>query len=50
MSQVLPEIPGAVERLRDHVDGMSSEEWARFLEIPSVDAARLESLVRRLLE
>lgn len=46
----LTAIQGSVELLRDHGDGMSPEERVRFLDILSADAARLENLVRRLLE
>ncbi|WP_211242888.1 sensor histidine kinase [Sinimarinibacterium sp. CAU 1509] len=46
----LTAIQGSVELLRDHGDGMSTEERTRFLDILSADTARLERLVRRLLE
>jgi signal transduction histidine kinase len=46
----LTAIQGAVELLRDHGDSMSAEERSRFLDILSADTARLERLVRRLLE
>ncbi|MDG4549024.1 MAG: HAMP domain-containing sensor histidine kinase [Candidatus Contendobacter sp.] len=41
---------GAVELLRDHLDTMTVTERERFLSHLDQDAARLERLVRRLLE
>ena len=41
---------GAVELLRDHLDAMTVAERERFLGNLDQDAARLERLVRRLLE
>ncbi|MFO1421945.1 MAG: HAMP domain-containing sensor histidine kinase [Candidatus Competibacteraceae bacterium] len=41
---------GAVELLRDHLDTMTATERERFLSNLDQDAARLERLVRRLLE
>ncbi len=41
---------GAVELLRDHLDTMTTAERERFLGHLDQDAARLERLVRRLLE
>lgn len=46
----LTAIQGSAELLRDHGDSMSAQERGRFLGILSADAARLERLVRRLLE
>jgi signal transduction histidine kinase len=46
----LTAIRGAVELLRDHDDTLSAGERARFLEMLDADAARLDRLVRRLLE
>jgi len=46
----LTAIQGSVELLRDHHDDMSVDERSRFLDILAQDAARLERLVRRLLE
>ncbi|MEW6166109.1 MAG: HAMP domain-containing sensor histidine kinase [Pseudomonadota bacterium] len=46
----LTAIQGSVELLRDHGEQMSAAERARFLDILSADAERLERLVRRLLE
>ncbi len=46
----LTAIQGSVELLRDHGEGMSVDERARFLGILAADATRLERLVQRLLE
>jgi signal transduction histidine kinase len=46
----LTSMQGAVELLREHGAEMSREERERFLGMVSADAARLERLVRRLLE
>jgi signal transduction histidine kinase len=46
----LAAIRGAVELLRDHCDTMTAAERERFLDNLDQDAARLERLVRRLLE
>ena len=46
----LAAIRGAVELLRDHFDTMTAAERERFLGNLDQDAARLERLVRRLLE
>ncbi len=46
----LTAIRGSVELLRDHGATMSAEERERFLGLLDADAARLEKLVRRLLE
>lgn len=46
----LTAIRGSVELLRDHGATMSSDERERFLGLLDADAARLEKLVRRLLE
>lgn len=46
----LTAIQGSIELLRDHGDGMSPEEAARFLGMIEADAKRLEQLVRRLLD
>ena len=46
----LAAIRGAVELLRDHLDTMTVAERERFLSHLDQDAARLERLVRRLLE
>ena len=46
----LTAIQGAVELLSEHDTTMSGEERQRFLRILGADAARLERLVRRLLE
>ena len=46
----LTSMQGAVELLREHGAGMSSEERERFLGMVAADASRLERLVRRLLE
>jgi signal transduction histidine kinase len=46
----LAAIRGAVELLQDHGDTMTAAERARFLGHLDQDAARLERLVRRLLE
>jgi signal transduction histidine kinase len=41
---------GAVELLRDHLDTMSPAERARFLDLLDASSARLEQLVRRMLD
>ena len=46
----LAAIRGAVELLQDHGDTMTLAERARFLSLLDQDAARLDRLVRRLLE
>jgi len=46
----LAAIRGTVELLRDHLDTMTLEERERFLAHLDQDAARLDRLVRRLLE
>lgn len=46
----LAAIRGAVELLRDHLDTMTAAERDRFLGNLDQDAARLERLVRRVLE
>ncbi len=46
----LTSIRGTVELLEDHLDSMSDEERAQFLEIIDSDARRLQNLVGRLLE
>ena len=46
----LAAIRGAVELLRDHIATMTEAERERFLENLDQDAARLERLVRRLLD
>lgn len=46
----LTAMQGAVELLRDHFTVMSGEERERFLSNLAEDAARLERLVRRLLD
>jgi signal transduction histidine kinase len=46
----LTAIRGSVELLRDHAATMSEGERERFLGMLEADAARLEKLVRRLLE
>lgn len=46
----LTSIRGTVELLRDHAEQLSPEERARFLALLETDAARLERLVRKLLE
>lgn len=46
----LAAIRGAVELLRDHLDTMTVAERERFLDNLDQDAARLDRLVRRLLE
>lgn len=46
----LTAIRGSVELLRDHGATMSAAERERFLSLLDADAARLEKLVRRLLE
>jgi signal transduction histidine kinase len=46
----LAAIRGAVELLQDHGDTMTPAERARFLSLLDQDAARLDRLVRRLLE
>jgi len=43
-------IRGSTELLRDHLEEMSAEERARFLSNILADTARLERLVRRILE
>ncbi len=43
-------IRGSTELLRDHLEEMSTEERARFLSNILADTARLERLVRRILE
>ena len=43
-------IRGSAELLRDHLEEMSAEERARFLSNILADTARLERLVRRILE
>jgi len=46
----LTSIRGTVELLRDHLDEMSPEERARFLDNLEADAERLDRLTRRLTE
>ena len=46
----LTAIRGTVELMRDHGDEMNAAERERFLAMLDADAARLERLVRRLLE
>lgn len=46
----LAAIRGAVELLRDHLDTMTAAERDRFLDHLDQDAARLDRLVRRLLD
>lgn len=46
----LTAIRGTVELMRDHGDTMEAAERERFLAILDADAARLDRLVRRLLE
>jgi len=46
----LAAIRGALELLQDHAEAMTPEERARFLDQACADVARLDRLVRRLLE
>ncbi|MDB5968273.1 MAG: sensor histidine kinase [Hydrocarboniphaga sp.] len=46
----LTSIRGAVELLRDHADALAPDERARFQDMIAADTARLDRLVRRLLE
>ena len=46
----LTSLRGAVELLRDHLDTMSPEERARFLDVLDASSTRLEQLVRRMLD
>ncbi|HET9298586.1 MAG TPA: histidine kinase dimerization/phospho-acceptor domain-containing protein, partial [Candidatus Polarisedimenticolaceae bacterium] len=46
----LTSLRGAVELLRDHLHTMSPEERGRFLDLLDASSARLEQLVRRMLD
>ena len=50
MKTPLTSLRGTVELLRDHLDTMSAEERTRFLDVLDASSARLEQLVRRLLD
>jgi len=46
----LTSMRGAVELLKDHLDEMSQEDRGRFLQMLEQDTARLDRMVKRLLE
>ena len=46
----LTSVRGALELLGDHLDSMSEEEQRHFLDIAERDTARMQRMVRRLLE